>query len=433
MGLFDKTPDKLYRPAPENTLRRQADKYIYENKVPLRDISPKAKTRGQKEADVARAMEERNLAVQEQIKASRDVGAVLQSDEARKKAAVQRRDEEARKAGISDEDLAKSFWEPEMPLTQTSFTDLTGRKIAKPSSLPVGSVTERRDIMLPDGGMLRQYAGPNASGSATFTKDQVIAMREREAKDADYQENMAKAKEFGANWGTLARASRTANKLESLGVDTVPLKGGGSVNIEDIKGILSMGAKELNDSPEAIKTLRSLDLTKAGGEASRATFAKWEEDKRAYQRGLDLQSQGRRRLVQINRALKGAPQFTTRGRGSNYGDISTSDQFLDLLDEKAYWEDVVGKKEGLGDKQVTQLGLTSEANRARALEERKILRDAALRAAESSATSAESMRKIMEANAPLSAFMYNFYNTMIGNKEAWANPMPSALNPPTTP
>jgi hypothetical protein len=275
------------------------------------------------------------------IKESRDPKREKKRQLKEREASMSKADEALKKEGVNPQD----FWVSEPGLTRKSFTERTGKKIAIPEESRVGAVSREietpRNIHAPEGGAVRQIAGQYGYGSTRLTPKGV----------ADLE------------------ASR--NKEFALAA------------MRERGGVLRM------------------EREKREGAASTAKRQQWESDKQAYAEGVQLQRDANKQLAQIRRADTLHGRAVRAGRAAPY----TPEQYMAIQDEKAMMQNIIGKKEGLDKKAITELGYAARSNRRKLAEEQQSIREAAVTGASSYLDQERRAQDIIRSMAPFTSTM----------------------------
>lgn len=346
-GLFSRTWEQMNRPRREEDLKATASRVLID-----RGVRPSSLRTSDSESteDVVGKWNAAVAAEAQAIKESRDPKLRRKQQLASKEANISKADEALKSKGIAPED----FWISEPGLEEKSFTERTGKKIGIPEEAQVGAVS--RELNTPEGGMYRQIAGSQGTGTVYFPPEAAKAIAGRRADEESraikYQQALAAAGK--------ARVARDQER----------------------------------------------------GQKVKEKFAQWEADKKAFEEGKQLQSYARRRISRINRALREDNRFQQRWeRGAGYGTPMSAEQYNALLDEKAMLQNTLARREGLKDKEITGLGRQAEKDRqARIAQAENIRRsnEARVAAAQYGVTSTQQQAQVAD---PFRAAIDQYYNS----------------------
>jgi len=246
------------------------------------------------------------------IKESRDPKLRRKEQLTQRESAKAKADASLRKSGLTPED----FWSEEPGMARTSFTERTGKKVQMPKGTEVA--VQSREVDTPEGGKVRQIAGPAGYGSIKMDKKAADALAKRREKEEQKAFALAAMRERG--------------------------------------------------------TKLRMEREKREGAASIAKRESWEADKRAFAEGQQIQREARKRLTRVNRALRGAPDFDQYGRTAGYGQGASADEFNALLEEQSMLKNIVNRRETLRDKGITDIGRQAEATRQARIAEAENIR-----------------------------------------------------------
>ena len=353
MGLFGKTWEQQNRPRGRTNFGLLGREEM--GKENIRPADMPGKSVKEKVANYYAEGERRG----QLIKESRDPKLQRGKQLSQRESAKAKAERELEKSGAKPDALTpESLWSDEPGMARTTFTERTGKKVEMPKGTEVGAVS--REVQTPEGGLVRQIAGPAGFGSIKMSKEAA----DRLAKQRDREERQALA----------------------------------------VAGMREKGAK-----------IRA-NLEKQAGEASIAKRESWEVDKRAFAEGQQIQREARRRLTRVNRALRGAPDFDRTGRRSEgYGTTLSNEEFNNLLEEQAMLKNIINRRETLKEKGITDIGRQAEANRQAQITEAENIRRANEARALASGYGVSGVQAQREALDPYYSAMEEFYKSMFTN------------------
>jgi hypothetical protein len=343
MRPFSKTWSEMNRPRGKEDLKSIAANRLIEQGLPPSSF------RGSESESAKDVAGKWNAAVAQEaqaIKESRDPNLRRKEQLTQRESAKAKADAELKKSGLTPQDM----WSDEPGMARTTYTERTGKKMEMPKGTEVEAVS--REMQTPEGGLVRQIAGPAGFGSIKMSKEAADKLAQQREKEERQAFAVAAMREKGAQ-------------------------------------------------------LR-MDREKKAGEASLAKRESWEAEKRAFAEGQQIQREARRRLTKVNRALRGASDFERSGRrGEGYGSTLSAEEFNALLEEQAALKNTIAERNTLKDKGLTNLGRQAEINRRKRAAEAEQIREATL----ARVLAAQNESKVYDPANPYNLAMLDLYRS----------------------